>query len=74
MILSAHYLWSHVTRRSTGVLLVLRIPDSSNTKICDSEVAILIKNEVLWLNVSVNDALIMNILEALDDASGEEFC
>lgn len=59
--LLAHHLWSHVTRRSRCVLGVVRIPNSSNTQIRDLQIALLVENQVLWLNVSMQDALLVQV-------------
>lgn len=42
--LSAHDLGCHVPRRARCVLLVLRVPDARNSKICNLEIAVLVKD------------------------------
>lgn len=63
MILSAHYLWSHVTWCSRCVLRIFGSPYSCNTKICYSNVAIIINYQILRFNVSMNDLFLMAILK-----------
>ena len=57
--LAAHNLGSHVARRARRIFLVLRVPHSGNTKICDLKIAILVEDEVLWLDVTMQNALLV---------------
>lgn len=73
MVLPAHDFRSHVAWCARGVFLVFGSPYSSDTEICDAQVAVGVKNEVFRFDVSVDDALVVDVLEALNDAGGEEF-
>ena len=53
MRLSAHDLRCHVTRRSRCVLGVVRVPNSRNTQIGNFEIAILVEDQILRLDIPV---------------------
>lgn len=74
MILPTHDLRSHITRRSTRLLTVIRIPDASNPKISYPQIALVIENDILGLNISVQDTLIMDVLEGVSYAGNKESC
>lgn len=72
MRLSAHDLRRHVTRRARRIFLVLRIPYSRDTEVSDLKIAITVKDEVLGLDITMQNALLMEILESQQHASNEE--
>lgn len=72
MILPAHHLRRHVARRSGRVLSVLFSPVSGDSEICDSEVALVVDDQVLGLDVSVYDLLIVTVFETGHEACNEE--
>jgi len=53
VILTAHNFWSHVSRSSRGIFSIFWVPDTCNSKVSYSEVAVFIKDQVFRLNVSV---------------------
>lgn len=63
MVLTAHDLRRHIARRARGVLCVVWVPDPRYTQVRDPHVALLIKHEVLGLDVPVEDALAVEELE-----------
>jgi hypothetical protein len=63
MILPAHDFRRHVARGATGVLLIVWCPYSSDAEISQPQIPIGLENKVLWLNVSMNYSLIVNVLE-----------
>ena len=63
VILSTHNFGSHVARSATGVLGVLRVPNSGNTQVSNSQVAVLVENQVFRLNVSMEDAVLVQVFE-----------
>ena len=69
---SAHHLRRHVAGCSRGVLSVLRPPDSGNTEVSNPEVALLINDQVLGLDVSVDDIFLVADLEAGNQARDPE--
>jgi len=64
MILSAHYFWSHVPWCSWGILSVLWSPYSSNSKISDPYITIIVNDQVFWFYVSMNNLFFMAVLES----------
>ena len=73
VILAAHDFGSHISGRARGVLGVLRIPQTCNTQICDPQIAILVKDKVLRLNITMQDGILVKIFEAQKHASDKEF-
>ena len=73
VILAAHDLWSHISGRARGILGVLRVPQTCNTQICDPQVAILVKDKVLRLDITMQDGILVKIFEAKKHASDKEF-
>lgn len=63
MILTSHYFRRHVTRRAWSVLCIILTPNSGNTKVCDAQVTITLYDEVLWLDISVYNILVVDVLE-----------
>ena len=61
-----HDFRGHIAGRARGVRRVLRSPNSRNTKVRDAQVAIVVDDEVLWLDVSVQDLLLVAVLETGD--------
>src|SRR5688572_15982243 len=74
MVLPAHDLRCHVAGRATGLLRVVWIPDASNAKIGDPQVAFLIENQIFRFDIAMQDGLVVHVLERVDDASCEEAC
>lgn len=72
MRLAAHDLRSHVARRARRIFLVLWVPNSCNTKISDLKIAILVEDEVFRLDVTMQNALLVEVLERKQHASYEE--
>jgi hypothetical protein len=61
-----HDLGRHVARRAGCVGGVLRAPDARNTEVGDAQVAVVVDDEVLGLDVAVQDLLLVAVLEACD--------
>ena len=72
VVLAAHDLRSHITRRARSVLRVLRIPQTCNTQISDPQVAILVEDQVLWLDITMQDGILVKIFEAEEHACDKE--
>jgi len=66
MILSKQYLGSHVSRGTTRLMTILWFPISRNAEISDSGISILIKNDVLRLDIAMYDVSLMEMVETLD--------
>ena len=72
MILPAHDFRSHIPRRPTGLFRIIRVPYPCDPEVCDPQVSLMIKDQVLWLNIPVDDALIMDILKRVNYRSYEK--
>ena len=72
MVLTAHNFRSHVTWCTGSVLGILRSPDSCYTEISYSHVAIIVDNEVLWLNISMNNLFFVAVFQTSDKTGNEE--
>ena len=72
MVLSAHDFWCHVARSARRVFGVLRIPEAGNSEVCNSQETIFVKDEVLRLDVSVKNGILMQVLKAEEHASNKE--
>ena len=74
MILSAHHFGSHVARSSTCVSAVVGLDYPCDTQIGGSKVTLVIKDQVLRLDISVDDVVEVEILKTDQNGSDEEFC
>jgi len=72
MILSAHNFRRHIPWRATCVLLIIRCPDTSNSKVCKTKISIILKDQILRLHISMDDPLVMDVLQRENKASNEE--
>ena len=63
MVLTAHNFGSHVTWCTGSVLGILRSPNSCYTEISYSYVAIIVDNEILWLNISMNNLFFVAVFQ-----------
>lgn len=73
VILATHDFWCHITGRSRGIFRILRVPQSGNTQISHAKITLLVEHKVFWLNVSVQDCVLVQILQAQKHASDKEF-
>lgn len=72
MILSTHYLWSHVARCTWRVLSIIFSPNSSNTKVCDSDIPVTLNYQVFGLYVSMDYVFLVNVFETRYQTSDEK--
>ena len=72
VVLAAHDLGGHIAGRARCVLRVLRIPQTCNTQISDPQVAILVEDQVFWLDITMQDGILVKIFEAEEHASDKE--
>lgn len=68
VVLATHNFWGHVTRRPGSVTGVLGPPDLCDTHVSDPHVATFFHDDVLWLDISMNDALDVHIFKSQDHA------
>jgi len=72
VILSTHNFGCHIAGRTTRVFCVLGVPNSSNAQISDPQIAVLVKNQVFRLDISVKDAVFVQVLEAQKHAGDKK--
>ena len=72
MVLSAHNLRSHITRRTRCFLGVIRSPITSYSEIRQSQITIPIKHQILWLYVSVYNSTPVHNFQCLQQTAYEE--
>lgn len=72
VILPAHYFRRHVPRRAGSVLRVLLPPVASDAEVGDAQVALVVDNEVLRLDITMYDLLFVAVLEAGDKTRHKE--
>lgn len=72
VILATHDLRSHVARCTRRILCVILPPDTCNTKVCDAQVTITLYDEVLWLDISVYNILVVDVLETSHETCDKE--
>ncbi len=73
MVLPAHDLRRHVARRAAGLLGVVGAPDPSDAEVRQPQVAMGVEDQVLRLDVTVQDASLVDVLQGDEDARDEEF-
>lgn len=64
VVLPAHDLWSHVARRARCILRVLWVPQPRNAEIGHAHVAIHVEDKILWFDISVQNGVLVQILQA----------
>lgn len=64
VVLATHDFRRHVAWGSRCVFSVLRVPNSSDAHIRNSEVTFIVKNEIFRLNVAVNDRFSVQEVQA----------
>jgi hypothetical protein len=62
MVLSLKNLGSHVGGSAGGVALVVDLPRLGDSKVGNLSIAFIIKDDVLWFDVPVNDPVLMDLL------------
>lgn len=72
MILPLHNLRSHISWCSRCVFLVLSFHSPRDAKISNSQVALLVKNEILRFEISVDYVLFVEVLKGEDKTRNEE--
>jgi hypothetical protein len=72
MVLSAHNFGRHVARSSGCFARVIWSKDSGNSEVSQSQVALIVKNKILWFDISVDDLGLMDCVKSVDQAGDEE--
>lgn len=72
VVLPAHDFRSHVPWCPRGILGVLSSPNSRNSEISDADVAVIVDDKILWLDISMDDLLLVAVLKPCYQTSNEE--
>lgn len=68
MILPKQNLRRHVSRRSTSLMTVLRLPIPSDTQIRNPSISISIQNDVLGFDIAVYNVPLVQMIQSLRQA------
>lgn len=74
VVLAKHHLWRHVSWSATRVCTVPRPLYSRDPEVGDVCVPFVVKHDVLWLDVSVDDVFGMDVLQGDQDVRNRELC
>lgn len=72
MVLPAHDFRCHVTRCATRISTVVRLHYSRNTQVRDPQESLIIKHQILRLDISMDDVIEMQELQSNDHTSYEK--
>ena len=70
----ANDLRSHIARRSTGLLGVVLLLPAGHPEISDPEIPALLEDQILRLEVAMDDAPGVGVLQPKDNATRDELC
>lgn len=70
----ADNLGSHIAWCSTCILMVIVPHDPRNTEISNSKIPVRIKDKVFWLQVSMDNFTLVQILKADYNVGNKKFC
>lgn len=73
MILPIDNLRSHISRRPTSILIIIRNPNPSDTHISNPEISPLIDDQILRLDITMDNIIRMDILKPQYYTADEEF-
>ena len=74
MVLPAHYFRGHVARSSTCVSIIVGLDHPSYAQVSGSEVSLVVKHQILWFDVPMDDVVEVKVLKSHQNAGNEEFC
>ena len=73
VILPAHDFRSHIARSSTCIFFIIGVPNSCDSKVCNSQISLTIKYNVFRFDVSMNNAVVVQVFKALNNTGSKEF-
>lgn len=62
MVLPEEHFWSHVAGSATCLMAVLGLPVSGDPQVSDPGVPSFVEDDILWLDVAVNDAALVEMV------------
>jgi hypothetical protein len=68
LVFTHQHFWSDVTRMARGVARVVLLPQSGKTKVNDLDEAITFEHDVVWSDISMDDAVVVDELKSQDYA------
>lgn len=74
MVLPAHDFWRHVAGSARSLARVVRCHDSCDTKVSEPQVALIIKNHILRLDVSMNNICCVNCFQGVHKTRNKKPC
>lgn len=74
MILATHHFRCHIAGRARGILAILWFKNLGDSHISDANVAILFHDDVLRFDVTMDNSLVMHVLQAEHHACNHELC
>ena len=63
---------THISRSPAGITAIVLFINSCNSKVSDSDVSSCIKDQILRLDVTVDNVILLQILKAQNDAGNKE--
>ena len=72
MVLTTEHLRSHVARSSTGISTVVGTVGPSNTKVSDMSKPFAIQDNILRLDITMNNSLVMEVFQTQKNANNQE--
>ena len=72
MIFLCQHFRGHIARSSARVSFILRLELASDAHISDMEIPTGVQDEILRLDIPVDDALVMHMLKAKNQASDQK--
>ena len=73
VILPTHNLRCHIAWSTTSIGIIIGLDDSCNSEICDSDISLIIKDQILWLYITMYYIVQMEKLQSDQNASNKEF-
>jgi len=73
MLVSCYYLRSHITGCAWSVFLISGRIDPCYSHISQSKISFWVKNQILWFDISMKNAIFVKVLQTEDDATYKEF-
>ena len=73
VVLPAHYFGRHIPRCARSIRAVIRLEYSRNTHVGNAQIPILLHDDILWFDVSVDHVFIVHVFKANNHACNHEF-
>lgn len=74
MVLPAHDLRGHIAWRARSILRIFSMPQAGDSQVSYPQITQLIEDQILWLDVTMQDCVLVQVLKAQEHAGDKEFC